>query len=450
MGATGRLPSTIAALGVAVLLPAVARATSEAPESVAVSAAPVESDEDQPPLTAHAPGEPVAVGRVVDAGPGPRSLSLLSAAGFGYTGSVLGAGDSHDRLAGRLMVDGRVLPWLALTLTLDGRYDHHDVPGQATQSGYVGDPRVSARADRRLNADFRIGARFGLWLPGADAPSLPLDAASPELALLATYAPPKLPLAISVNAGYRLDRSAHTAENAAALSPSDRLALGVSDFDAVLLGAGASIGHGKVQGYLEGSWELLVGSRAPGALASPIYLGAGARAVIAPQLRAEAGIEVSPSERPDLSASAPLVVVPPRVAGWLGLSYRFGPEAHRPSRPPPAPPPPEPPPPELSSHEEADPPAVPGPGSQLRGLVRSLHHGDVVAADIEIKPVGDGAGGDDATRRIRATGGQFQLDVPPGEYEVGITAPGFEPQRRRVRVEDNGVTLLDIDLKVAR
>ena len=38
----------------------------------------------------------------------------------------------------------------------------------------------------------------------------------------------------------------------------------------------------------------------------------------------------------------------------------------------------------------------------------------------------------------------------PGRYEVTITAPGYETQRRRVEVEQNGVTLLNADLRSAR
>ena len=38
------------------------------------------------------------------------------------------------------------------------------------------------------------------------------------------------------------------------------------------------------------------------------------------------------------------------------------------------------------------------------------------------------------------------VDVPPGAYEVQIVAAGYETQKRRVQVEENGVTLLNIDL----
>jgi hypothetical protein len=48
---------------------------------------------------------------------------------------------------------------------------------------------------------------------------------------------------------------------------------------------------------------------------------------------------------------------------------------------------------------------------------------------------------------LRAAGGRFEIDVAPGAYDVTITAPGFAAQTRRVQVEQNGVTLLDVDLR---
>jgi hypothetical protein len=50
---------------------------------------------------------------------------------------------------------------------------------------------------------------------------------------------------------------------------------------------------------------------------------------------------------------------------------------------------------------------------------------------------------------LRADQGRFELDVAPGVHEVRISARGYTTQVRRVRVEDNGVTLLNIDLKKA-
>ena len=51
---------------------------------------------------------------------------------------------------------------------------------------------------------------------------------------------------------------------------------------------------------------------------------------------------------------------------------------------------------------------------------------------------------------LRADGGRFEVDVAPGSYEVRVSASGYEPQRRRIQVERNGVTLLNIDLQGGR
>jgi hypothetical protein len=79
------------------------------------------------------------------------------------------------------------------------------------------------------------------------------------------------------------------------------------------------------------------------------------------------------------------------------------------------------------------------PGGQLRGVVRSFR-GSTVDADISV---------DGDTNELRASQGRFSMDVTPGDHEVRISARGYTTQVRRVRVEQNGVTLLNIDLKRA-
>jgi len=410
-------------------------------------------------------------------------------------------------------------------LRLDGRYDMHVVPGQAGDSGMVGDPRVYARVDGRWGNGVRLGARAGLWLPGRNAPSVDAGALSPELVGLASYAPPSGPLAVSANLGYRLDRSARSAPDAARLSASDRLALGVSAFDEVLAGVAATFTRGRVQGFLEASLDLLVGSGAPAAGSSPMVVGGGARVAVGRNLRLEAELEISPSGRPSTAATAPLTPIPPRFAAWLGLAYAFGgssPAVTAPARPetivrapPPSPslPPTSPSPLAVTLNgrvsgagggrltelrveitdggprrpvsanddghfrvegqpgdevtifaEAAD--HLPGrasvtlgagaentveltlerraPRGQIRGLVRSLR-GDALPADVAIEPEGVDDGGE--VKPLRAQGGRFQIDVVPGRYRVTITAPGYEVQKRKVDVEENGVTLLNVDLR---
>jgi hypothetical protein len=78
------------------------------------------------------------------------------------------------------------------------------------------------------------------------------------------------------------------------------------------------------------------------------------------------------------------------------------------------------------------------PPGQLRGLVRSLT-GRPLAAELTIEPGG---------LRTRCDArGQFEIDLPPGEYVVSITAPRHKRQSRRVKVEEDGVTIVNVDLR---
>ena len=77
------------------------------------------------------------------------------------------------------------------------------------------------------------------------------------------------------------------------------------------------------------------------------------------------------------------------------------------------------------------------PPSQVRGVVRS-YGGRPVSAHIHVDPLGMDAQTD--------ADGSFQLDVPPGSYEITIDAPGYESQHRKVQVEAQGVVILNADL----
>jgi len=465
------------------------------------------------------PAAPQALGRVFVAGPTAPSLFLVSAGGYGYTESVLGAGDAHHRASGVLAAEGRPVSWLGLGLRLDGRYDQHTGGAQGSDDGWIGDPRFFVRADQALGSAFRVGGRLGLWLPGRAAPSVELAAATPELAGALTWAPNGSPLWLTANGGYRINRSARTATDAAQLSASDRLGLEMSSFDQTLLGLAAAYGAGRAQGFVELSAELMVGAGSPALSASPLRAGGGMRFAISRDVRLEALAEAAVGARPSLSMAGPLVPVPPRAAVWLGVAYRFGAAAPAAARAPAPSAAPEravavaPPPPARSSREGrvvaadggtlvdpqvtlraqagAEPVVVdvgadgrftvsgkvgatvridaqsagyePAtetitmadtadaaeltltlqrrlPSGQIRGLIRSFR-GVGLSAEIKIEP-GD--------RTLHTQDGRFEADVAPGAYDVTITAPGYETQRRHVDVEQNGVTLLNADLRSAR
>jgi len=77
------------------------------------------------------------------------------------------------------------------------------------------------------------------------------------------------------------------------------------------------------------------------------------------------------------------------------------------------------------------------PTGQVRGLVRSFS-GAGLRARIRIEPLGKEIQTDAA--------GNFQLDVPPGTYEVVVEASGHAAQRRHVQVPEDGVVILNADL----
>jgi hypothetical protein len=377
---------------------------------------------------------PSVLVRVVEAGPGDRTLYLLSGAGYGYTGAVLGIGDRHHRLAGTLAVDARLVPWLGLALRLDGRYDLHTAPSRPNDDGWVGDPRLYLRADHALAAGLRLGVRAGLWLPGRNAPSVRLGALSPELAAMLT-APVGGAVLVTLNAGYRLDRSAQSAPDAARMSPADRMALGVSAFDQVLLGALVAYRRGPWQGYLDADAELLVGSGSPSPLASPIRIGLGGRRQVSPTVWLETRLEVSPSARPDLGATAPLVPVPPRAAIWVGLAYRaVGPTASVPaSAPSPGPAP------ELAPAPAPE--VTPPPPGELHGKVTAADGGALNDLRVVIARAEE--------RQVVPVdpGGHFSFVGAPGDIMVEAEAAGYTAAKAPATLSAGSSTPLAISLE---
>lgn len=75
--------------------------------------------------------------------------------------------------------------------------------------------------------------------------------------------------------------------------------------------------------------------------------------------------------------------------------------------------------------------------AQVRGNIRSFS-GEPLHATIRLKPRDLKANTDDE--------GHFELDLPPGAYTVRIRAFGYVSQSRRIMVEPNGVTVLNVEL----
>ncbi len=455
--------------------------------------------------------------RVATAGPFDTGFVLSGMAGYGYRGAVVADSDRHHRAAVDVAASYRPLDWLAIAARFSGRYDRHTDTGAGKDSGWIGDPRLAARASAPVGGGLWLAAQAGLWVPGRDAPSLEPGASTVDLLGLASWAPAGGKLSIGLQGGFRFDRSAEAIDRPDQLSPSDRMALGVSESDAVLLGAGAALRTGATEWVGEWSWDVLVGDRAPDARQSPMRLAAGVRRQLSqivglqlvaeyslaegpepgamdalfpiePRFQALAGITIHPGRRSEPRGSGSLVDGGLRAAddrtvagAWIevlvvgaggepvsgadvvllptagseevrmgrtggdgraifegldrGLArVRVSYRGHRTSS-------------RLVEVETGAKSTVRFslsqalPPGQLRGVVRAFT-GQPLAAELTVAPTG--------ARTNSNARGEFEIDLPPGDYEVTVKADGYREQRSRIRIERDGVTILNLDLRRER
>jgi hypothetical protein len=261
--------------------------------------------------------------RVPIATPTRTLVAASLAAGYAHTESVLGRDDRHHRALASVALSVRPLRWLSVALRFDGRYDHHRVD-DSIDDGYVGDPRIVLRAAGRLGSLVGLGGQVALWAPGARAPSLVPSAFTVDAQLFGGYVPEHGRVAFVGRVGFRFDQSANAAPDAAMLSASDRLSLGLSAYHSALFGIAAAARAGIFEPFGECTLDILVGSGAPVA-SSPLHLVAGLRVHPLRSWHLHPGllIDVSPSARASLAPADPLVPNEPRVAVMLTLGVGF-------------------------------------------------------------------------------------------------------------------------------
>jgi hypothetical protein len=442
-----------------------------------------------------------------------RGFVVSAAGSYGYTGDVLGDADKHHRTGGTLALSYRPRAFIGFALRLDGRHDAHSGSTDGKDDGWVGDTRLELRVVAPRPGALGYGGSATLWFPTASAFSPEADAISFDAeGWLGVRVAPRLRLV--GGAGVRVDRSANSVPgDVDLLSRADRLALGVGDGTDLLLGAGAYYTRAAATYYGEWTWDVpLSGDARPSPLEAPMRADLGFRYRLGrggPTLEASAEVELS--KRPDLMATVPLAPVEPRVTLLAAISWSFG-GARGPATITPVTTVDEPvtsvaPPVQRvrgrlvlptgeplagvrvhigaretttdadGSFELADVPAgealleadvplpwakitttvVVGGGAplalgdvpvvralppgQIRGVVRTLT-GKAVQANVTLLPIGQ--------KVVAGAQGDFRVDVPPGEYDVLVEAPGFAPQKRHVVVDENGVTVLNVDLRTAR
>lgn len=355
--------------------------------------------------------------RVAGASDLRTGLALAVTAGYGFTEDVLQQSDQHHRLRGSVAASYRPAPVVALGVRLDGRYDRHSADMLDSDDGYTGEMRLFAHLNKSLSPTFAGGLQLVGWVPG-------VDGISAEVRGIASVAAG--PATIHLNAGFRLDRSAETVDNADELSRADRLALGVSDSNAVLLGAGLSFPAGSIELLAEGGWDLLVGADAPPVIESPLRAAAGVRVPITDAYHLEAMLEGSFGRAPLVDVMQPLVPVEPLVGVSVSLSQR--PSARVAIAEPIA---------EPIVKEDKEPPVVKPRLGGLRGTVRASDGSPIKGAVVRLGK----------SELLTDANGQFAIDqLDPGDYEVEASASGYGSVTERVSIENDRVLQINIIL----
>ena len=437
----------------------------------------------------------------------PEAIAARIGLGYGWTESVLSTNDRHHRLQLDAAASFSPSRNFGGSLRVLGRYDAHRGEPSGADSGIVTETHLAARAAFPLSEQLHAGAELGLWLPAGDSVGDALSALSGDLSLLAAYTPlPELTLGLSL--GMRMDRSRHAGGDPLRYSAADRFALGVSDaMWAARPGLAVSYRIGALECVLEWAYRMYFAHPAE----SPHWIRAGARYRPRGPLQLELLVGVSPSARPSLAEGAPLAVVEPRLSVGLSATYAWSLAAAPPplKLAPTAPVAPAAPllaavrgqvlaksgaPLAAASvnlvHGEARSSTVTDeqgafalrelpagsyelevsaegftarrqslslqagateelrlelepelPIGQIRGSVRRFD-GRPIAANIALREL-------NLTQRCREDG-TFELDVPPGEYTVVVTAKGFAQQKRKAKVELRGVAILIVELEPGR
>jgi len=401
---------------------------------------------------------------------GPSRLAVAAGGHYGYLEAMRDDDASRSRLSGELALGARVLPWLSLAL---GSRLQQDTRGGSFEQPVdaVSMLRFAVRASARVRGTGRLGIELvGVTPSGTDA-SPAFGATSIEARGLAGFTLGARTICAGL-LGIRLDRSKHAVDASSALVPAQRIAAGLSDFDALLLGLGLSHRLDATELLAELRANVLVGSSSALLGSSALSASIGTRYHAGRAVQLELSLAASPSARPRLRAIDPLVSIEPRVDVALGVRVAWdgssaheqepAPDAHPPAPPPPsvqaaavAPPPVVAPPPIAPEPAEPAPPAAetvaaadasspekeagPGQGmAQVRGHVRAFS-GEPLEASATFYPRGLKANAD--------AQGYFELELPPGKYTVRLRAYGYQSQNRRVQADADGVTILNVELR---
>src|SRR5688572_21900697 len=449
--------------------------------------------------------------RVPVAAVASRGAVVGGGVGYGFTESQAIAPGSHHRVTGRLGAGVTPLSWLGLALGTNLRHDRHPDDELGADHGTVLDSDARVVAGGVPLPGLHLGASLAGHFARGDDFGRSLSHPALDAQLLLAYLPERSPLAVGSFVGYRLDRTGELLVRAEQFREGDRLALEVSDFDALSAGLGTSYRLFDTELLAEISGDVLVGSGAPRFEQSPLRATFGARHHLNAAVVLRLDADVSLSSRAAVQAGDPLYPVEPRFSLALGVAcnlFDWEPAAAALPRAP-EPRAPEGPRAPAPSSLDVDVSTVDGhPLSDARVEISSgdetwvLDHvqlqryrvtgirpgqlvlrvsaerlgtvtqplelapGESRVMEVRMEPAApsgqirglvrsfDGQG---LVARVRVEPlgvklrsderGNFQVDVPPGKYRVVVEAAGHGSQTRAVEVSADGVVILNADLR---
>jgi len=359
-------------------------------------------------------------------------MTLTSSAAYGFTEGQAVAPGSHHRLRWRVGAALTPVAGLDLGLGTGVRHDRHSAPDAlGDDQGTVLSSDLYARVGRRVGSALRLGLGASAGFPGGVSVARSLASPALDAQLLAAYVPVGSAWSIGALAGFRYDRSTAAVLGASLYRPGDRLALGLSEFNAVPLGLGGAYRRGRTEWVAEFSADLLLGSDAPELSQSPWRIAGGARHSLTEAIALAWATEVSLSERPDAGSGDRFLPVEPRFQVLVGFAYTLA--RWEPRDPTPAP---------LAPRLEPAPPPAAAPAKSLLINVTTMDGYPLSDAVVELE-----VGKLRVAVPHRDLQSFFSSEPPSGDGTLRISAPRLKPQTRKVLLESGADVVVDVQLE---
>jgi len=366
-------------------------------------------------------------------------VRLTGAAGYGFTEGQRDAPGAHHRARGNVAAALTPLRGVDLALSTSFQHDEHAAQdGLGVDRGSVLSSDVSARLGSAFASDLHLGLELAASFAGGAEVARSLQHPALDAHVVAAYLPAEQVWSAGALAGFRYDRSASAVLAPESYRPGDRLALGLSAFNAIPLGVGAEYRWAGQQWIIELSGELLVGSGAPPVTESPWRVSAGGRHPLGEQLALTCMMEAALSARPRSGSADPLTPIEPRFELLVGVAYRLF-DWDRVALEPPG-----------STSAPTPPPAARQPESRAVAnaslLVNVVTQDGYPLSDASVVLEQDGK----AVSVPHENRASYRLgELVAGSATVKVSAPRLKPLERSIQLQSGERLVVDVQLEAA-